>query len=331
MHIAIATTGSRARAAEFAVPFISAARLGQIVVDSAPAVARYRSRYTVRRGAAPPSPSASSSDGSHFDSATFPREFCHPRTFWRTRGARQGSSVASLVYCRALFGRNAYQVLARTGVSQPLGRKYWGQSRIASVLPAATVSLAPWHNLRPARTDWSSLAREGRPFFRHVFPWTEEIPEGNEYTRETRARHSLPCRRALTMARVFVQTRARPASGEHPLVFKTKLIADGWRRRPPRVAERKRRGRCDVTASSIREPPCCLPCLGAFRAPCTLPAFDCLFSNAINNAKNYTTRERRCSYAIRGPCLLREYYRRSHFQSAAALLSWESSGILTQK
>lgn len=71
VHIAIATTGSRARAAEWAVPFISAARLGQIVVDSAPAVARYRSRYTVRRGAAPPSPSASSSDGSHFDSATF--------------------------------------------------------------------------------------------------------------------------------------------------------------------------------------------------------------------------------------------------------------------
>lgn len=175
------------------------------------------------------------------------------------------------------------------------------------------------------------LLAKGVHFFRHVFPWTGKIPEGNEYTRETRARHSLPCRRALTMARVFVQTRARPASGEHPLVFKTKLIADGWRRRPPGVAERKRRGRCDVTASSIRESPCCLPCLGAFHAPCTLPAFDCLFSNAINNAKNHTTRERRCSYAIPGPCFLRGYYRASHFQSAAALLSWESSGMLTQK
>lgn len=65
-----ATSESCARAAESQVSFISVARLGP-TVDFAFAVARSRSRYTVLRGVALPSPSASSSDAIHFGSATF--------------------------------------------------------------------------------------------------------------------------------------------------------------------------------------------------------------------------------------------------------------------
>lgn len=120
----ITTSGSRARAAHWPASFISAARLNRTVVDSAFVVARSRSRYTVPRDAAVRYPFASSSDAAHFDSGTFPREFFLRRTFWRTRVARRGNLAAWLVCCTALFGRNVHPVLARTEVSQPLGRKY---------------------------------------------------------------------------------------------------------------------------------------------------------------------------------------------------------------
>lgn len=110
------------------VIFIFVARPSRIafVEVASVAVLCCRMHYTGHRqyDAAQCPPSVSNSPEIHSGSETYPMEFFHLQTFWKTPATHPGNSAEWLACCMVLFGRSGCRLLARRRVSPPLGRKY---------------------------------------------------------------------------------------------------------------------------------------------------------------------------------------------------------------